>query len=368
VPLAQCHASSSHMHLLQKMQLDLTGLSMCFPGNNVFLDTIVTGCPVAVSISQRNNNIVMLDSEFKLPASGGTGVHLYDMDANETGVAFSRLTVSGGDFVIRGPTPATSVAQTNAGLTKLQGWRSGGFEYVDDVEQRSAQGEKLVFGTLVSTRPDRSLPVRSKPRVQHAYNVLDAGAVGDCKHDDTQAIQESLANYDTVFLPATSGQNGGGAQETCYRVSNTLVLRSNATLLGEGGSLLKLAPSSPGFGDRTSPKPLLQTEDDPYSRSVLMDVLLDVGDQKSNNAGAILVQWRAGQESGIHDVHPRMLGPAHIGIHVTGSGAGLIDNSWVWGSDHNQSFGSAHIPGRETMCVQQTCPVRPIITVAAARL
>ena len=59
---------------------------------------------------------------------------------------------------------------------------------------------------------------------------------------------------------------------------------------GEGGSLLKLSPSAPGFSDRSTPKPLLQTEDDPYSRSVLMDVLLDVGDQSSNNAGAILVQ------------------------------------------------------------------------------
>lgn len=57
------------------------------------------------------------------------------------------------------------------------------------------------------------------------------------------------------------------------------------------------------------------------------------------------VQWRAGQGS-LHDVHPRMLGPAHIGIHVTGSGGGFLDNNWVWGADHNQSFGSAHIPGR----------------------
>lgn len=334
----------------------------------MFLDTRVTGCPIAVNISQRKNNIVMLDSTFILPASGGTGVNLYDMDVNETGIAFSRLTIEGGDFAVRGPTLATTVAQSSTRLTKLQEWRSGGFEYVDDKEQRNARGEKVVFGELVPTRMDRSLPVRSKPRVRYAYNVLDAGAVGDCKHDDTKAIQGALANYDTVFLPATSGQNGGGAQETCYRVSDTLVLRSNSTLLGEGGSLIKLAPSSPGFGDHASPKPLLQTEDDPYSRSVLMDLLLDVGDQKSNNAGAILVQWRAGQASSMHDVHPRMLGPSHIGIHVTGSGAGLIDNSWVWGADHNQSFGSAHIPGRETICVQPTCPVRLNIIASSARL
>eukprot|EP01048_Picozoa_sp_COSAG05_P019113 COSAG05_NODE_2922_length_2508_cov_2.324616_3_plen_261_part_01 len=132
-------------------------------------------------------------------------------------------------------------------------------------------------------------------------------------------------------------------------------LRSNAILFGEGGSILKLAPHSPGFSDRANPKPLLQTEDSATSNSVLMDILLDVGDQHSGNAGTILIEWRAGNGS-MHDVHPRMLGPAHIGIHVTGSGGGFIDNSWVWGADHNQSFGSAHIPGRETLCQEPTCP------------
>jgi hypothetical protein len=133
-------------------------------------------------------------------------------------------------------------------------------------------------------------------------------------------------------------------------ISDTLTLRSNATLLGEGGSVMKLSPHSPGFGDRSKPKSLLQTEDDTWSRSVLMDVLLDVGDQQSGNAGAILVSWRAGNGS-MHDVHPRMLGPAHIGIHVTGSGGGFIDNSWVWGADHNQvtraksSFFHSSCPG-----------------------
>jgi hypothetical protein len=72
------------------------------------------------------------------------------------------------------------------------------------------------------------------------------------------------------------------------QATHTQLLKKVAT--GEGGSLLKLVPSAPGFSDRSTPKPLLQTEDDPYSRSVLMDVLLDVGDQSSNNAGAILVQ------------------------------------------------------------------------------
>ena len=36
--------------------------------NNVFLDVVVSGSPVAVNLSQRNNNIVMLDSRLQCPA------------------------------------------------------------------------------------------------------------------------------------------------------------------------------------------------------------------------------------------------------------------------------------------------------------
>jgi hypothetical protein len=203
-------------------------------GNNVFLDVQVSGCPIAVNISQRDNNIVMLDANFTLP-TGGTGFNVYAMDANETGIALSRVTVSGGAYAVRGPTAETTVAQASSGSTKLSAWRTGGYEYVNDHEQQQGAvggGGPLVFGQLKSTRPDTALPLRPKPRVQSAFNVLDAGAVGDCKHDDTEAIKRSLAAHDTVFLPATSGQNGGGPQEGCYLISDTLTLRSNATLLG----------------------------------------------------------------------------------------------------------------------------------------
>jgi glucan 1,3-beta-glucosidase len=325
--------------------------------NNVLLDVRVSGAPVAVNLSQHNNNIVMLDALLDAPP-GGTGLNLFHMNPNETGIALSRVTVRGGDYVVRGPTEATSIIQAASGSSTLRAWRSGGFEFVDGQEQRlhgSRDSQLAVFGALTPARPDMPLPLRSKPRVTAAFNVLEAGAVGDCRTDDTNAIRSSLASHDIVFLPATAGQNGGGPQEGCYLVSDTLTLRSNTTLLGEGGSLLKLAPHAAGFGDRAHPKPLLQTEDDRYSTTVLMDVLLDVGDQTSGNPGTILIQWRAGQGS-LHDVHPRLLGPAHLGIHVTGSGGGFIDNSWVWGADHNQSFGSAHIPGRETMCSEPYCP------------
>eukprot|EP00930_Biecheleria_cincta_P100335 TRINITY_DN91977_c0_g1_i1.p1 TRINITY_DN91977_c0_g1~~TRINITY_DN91977_c0_g1_i1.p1 ORF type:complete len:747 (-),score=91.28 TRINITY_DN91977_c0_g1_i1:161-2401(-) len=317
--------------------------------NNVLVDVKISGSPVGVNLSQSSNNIVILDSSFDIPA-GGIGLNLYSMNSNETGVVLSRVKVIGGDYAVRGPTASTSLPQAPFGSTFLEAWRSGGFEYIDDKEQYNDDHSQLVkFGVLKAARPNVPLPLRPRPKLTTAFNAKLAGAVGDCKHDDTAAIMEALAVHDTVFLPATSGQNGGEPSEGCYLISDTLRIRSNTTLLGEGLSLLKLAPHSPGFGDRSAPKPMLQTANDAFSQSVLMDLMLDVGDQQSGNAGTVLVEWRAGNGS-MHDIHARMYGPAHVGFHITGSGGGIIDNSWVWGGDHNQSS----LVG--TMCKEPTCP------------
>ena len=91
-------------------------------------------------------------------------------------------------------------------MTHLAAWRSGGFEYVDDQEQRSSGDEDSNFGKLTTMRDDRPLPLRPKPTVTAALNVKDIGAVGDCRHDDTAVISKALAMHDVVFLPATAGQ------------------------------------------------------------------------------------------------------------------------------------------------------------------
>ena len=284
--------------------------------NNAALDVKISGCPTALNVSQARNNVVLLDSVLTVPP-GGTGLSLYDISPNETGIVFDRVTIAGGEFAVRGATAATSVKQPSVGgSTDFRAWRSGGYEYTDGVEAiDGATGRPAVFGMLKATRPDKPLPLRSKPRVARAFNVKTAGAVGDCKHDDTAALTRALAAHDVVrslsrrspscvspawrpvalpssvcqrhnagfdrppqqvFLPATQGQNGGEPSEGCYLVSDTLVLRSNATLLGEGLSLIKIAPRAAGFGDKASPKPLLRVQDDAFSRACLMDLMLDV--------------------------------------------------------------------------------------------
>lgn len=82
--------------------------------NNVFLDVHVSSSPVAVNLSQHNNNIVMLDSVFEVP-NLGTGLALFNVNPNGTGIAMSRVTVTGGEWAVRGPTVATSVRQEVSG-------------------------------------------------------------------------------------------------------------------------------------------------------------------------------------------------------------------------------------------------------------
>jgi hypothetical protein len=44
------------------------------------------------------------------------------------------------------------------------------------------------------------------------------------------------------------------------------------------------------------------------------------------NSGAVLLRWRVGFDSGLWDVHVNISHNVHIGMHVTGAGAGVLSN------------------------------------------
>ena len=67
---------------------------------------------------------------------------------------------------------------------------------------------------------------------QYAANVKQYGAVGDGVADDTAAIQQALNENNFVYIP--SGQ---------YKITSTLQLKSNQTLIGAGISSTLLIPS-----------------------------------------------------------------------------------------------------------------------------
>lgn len=149
----------------------------------------------------------------------------------------------------------------------------------------------------------------------------DCDAVGDNVTDDTASLKACLARCPAVFLPWG-----------IYRVSDTLTLSAGAALVGEALSNIFLAPSSPGFGDVRAPKPVLQTPDDAAAAVTLTDLSVIAG---AGNAGATLLSWRSGLNSGAWDVNLNVSDNIAYGLHATGAGAGYISNSWVWGADHS---------------------------------
>jgi len=122
-------------------------------------------------------------------------------------------------------------------------------------------------------------------------NFAALGAVGDGETDCTDLLKEAVARYRTIYLP--SGR---------YRVSDTIVLRSDTVLVGMNPitTQLSLSDGTPGFDGEIPPKPLLIAPKE--GTNIVSGIGLDTG----NNNSAIAVKWMAGSGSLMNDV--RFLG------------------------------------------------------------
>ncbi len=119
-------------------------------------------------------------------------------------------------------------------------------------------------------------------------NVQTVGAFGDGLHDDTMALQAAIRQSRTVFIPFG-----------IYMISDTLLLRPDSRIVGEGYSILRMMPSS--FAKN---KPLLSApaSSKPTREGVaLADISLWNAD--CGNEGGIMLAWEAGPASTMHDVN-----------------------------------------------------------------
>jgi len=181
---------------------------------------------------------------------------------------------------------------------------------------------------------DKPLPLRPRPVFgdEPLVNALDTGALGDGEADDTQAIQKAIDTSRTVFLPFGR-----------YKLTDTLRLRRDTRLVGEGLCELFLAPNAPGFGNPHKPKPVLLTPDDPKGTAVLADLRLTAGE---GNAGAVMVEWRVGERSGMWDVHiaPHPKTGVACQLHLSGNGGGYFENMWNPGTGPTGFLGESPGP------------------------
>ena len=176
-------------------------------------------------------------------------------------------------------------------------------------------------------------PLRPRETFEDApsfVNVLEHGCRGDWITDDTECLQSAIAKAKVVFIPFG-----------VFRISETLRLRSDTTLVGEGLSRIVLSDHAAGFDQADSPRPMISTPDDAEGSVVLTDLRLTSG---AGNIGAVLLSWAVGPRSNIWDVHISVgsgpegaggegvqgHGEVHTLFHLHGHGAGWFSNVHGW--------------------------------------
>lgn len=186
-------------------------------------------------------------------------------------------------------------------------------------------------------------PLRPRPAFDVAttaasvVNVLEHGCKGDWVTDDTACLQSAIDSGKLVFLPFGF-----------FRVTDTIQLRANTRLVGEGLSRIVLSDNATGFSNPNLPKPMLQTANDVDGSTQIAGVRLTSG---AFNPGAILLDWAVGSQSSLWDVHITVgsapegaggfgvqdHGEVHTLFHLHNSGGGVFSNVHGWGADHNVS-------------------------------
>ena len=201
---------------------------------------------------------------------------------------------------------------------------------------------------------------RTKPQYENIpsssfVSVKSAGAKGDGKTDDSDAIQK-------VFDSANSNQIvyfDHGA----YIVTKTIKVPTNIKITGEIWPLIMA--SGTAFSNAASPAPVLQVGQPGDTGAVEMsDLMIET---KGPAPGAILMEWNLGATStqgasGLWDVHFRIGGTAgtelqsdkcaknppvpvspstvaecsgaFLLLHVTSKGSVYLENDWFWVADH----------------------------------
>eukprot|EP00729_Bicosta_minor_P015098 gene15098-31094_t len=188
---------------------------------------------------------------------------------------------------------------------------------------------------------------KTKKKAASCYIDRWAGFGGQGPHHNTPNgvwIHNELQKAPRQRLPGAREQALPNRARPCavflpsgiYKCTDTLKLNASTVLVGEALTQLYLVQSATGFSDPAQPKIFVDTPDDPHGEVLITDVSIQAG---WGNDGAVMMRWRVGPASGMWDVHINISHNVHVGLHVTGSGAGVISNMWGWGADHAQWTG-----------------------------
>ncbi|CAA9966542.1 hypothetical protein CFE70_009932 [Pyrenophora teres f. teres 0-1] len=221
--------------------------------------------------------------------------------------------------------------------------------------------EKFQGPITPATRPSSLLDggkfySKSKPTYETLttgdfISARGAGATGDGRTDDTQAVQNAINS-------AVSQGKVVYFEHGTYKVTNTIYVPGGARMVGETFSVIMGSGSV--FGNKDSPVPIVQVGKSGESGSVEWSDMI-VATQGAT-PGAIVIQYNlnTARGSGLWDVHTRIGGAkgtelqvaqcppivgqvkpecmaAHTNVHITkGANGAYFENNWFWTADHDQ--------------------------------
>lgn len=185
-----------------------------------------------------------------------------------------------------------------------------------------------------------SVTVPSLPPVSSWVNILELGACGDGKTDNTRIIQDAIDMYDNIYIP-----------QGWYLVSNTLRMKPNTCLIGlhPMGTQLMIRESTAAFSGFGPPAAILESSRG--GRNILNGIGINTN---TFNYRAVGLKWMAGPESLVNDVkftggHGSMQKPGepaprpvytsqgmdpswdnqYWSLWVTGNGGGILKDIWT---------------------------------------
>ena len=274
----------------------------------------VSDSPRAVSLAYSQATL-LIDCTFETSANSSAAISL----DNKSQVYLERVTHTGATHLLR--SPAEQLKSLPPGRAFFLG-------------RAFDSGRLLATSGLLHLPETRTrTPLRPRETFEDApsfVNVLEHGCRGDWITDDTECLQSAIAKAKVVFIPFG-----------VFRISETLRLRSDTTLVGEGLSRIVLSDHAAGFDQADSPRPMISTPDDAEGSVVLADLRLTSG---AGNIGAVLLSWAVGPRSGLWDVHISVgsgpegaggegvqgHGEVHTLFHLHGHGAGWFSNVHGW--------------------------------------
>ncbi|RAR03803.1 glycoside hydrolase family 55 protein [Stemphylium lycopersici] len=241
------------------------------------------------------------------------------------------------------------------GTLTIQAWGQGN-KYAPNLNgPQKFQGSISPVARPSSLLSNGKFYSKSKPQYEtlgtaNFLSARSAGATGDGRTDDTQAVQNAINT-------AKSQNKVLFFEHGVYKVTNTIYVPPGSRMVGETFSTIMGSGSV--FGNQNNPVPIMQIGRPGESGSIeWSDMIVET---QGATPGAIVIQYNlnTSRGSGLWDVHTRIGGAkgtnlqvaqcpavvgqvraecmaAHTNVHITkGANGAYFENNWFWTADHD---------------------------------